>query len=277
MPGRQHQQQMISQQKQQFQNQLIYHQQFQQRLLKRKLQHPSLLQPHLQQQQLQQSLLQPTQLQSSQQSLMQMSSGLQSGQSTIQQPQPTMMQSAAQPGLQQNQLNSIQQSVPSLLQQHPQSVARQQQHVQPSIHQQTPSLQQQLTRDFHIFLKPHRAASVDSTAQTGHAGVSDLPEEIYQKIKSMRDMYFADINELYRRIALKFQQHDAFIPPAKPSEQYEKMKNFKMMLERTLAFLQISKNNIQPGLKERIPLYEKQIVNILTSNKKKVVPSQSQG
>ncbi|KAG1361434.1 mediator of RNA polymerase II transcription subunit 15a [Cocos nucifera] len=121
------------------------------------------------------------------------------------------------------------------------------------------------------------STSVDSTAQTGHAGVADWQEEIYQKIKSWREMYFTDLNEFYQKLAMKLQQHDALIPPAKPSEQYEKMKTFKTMLERTLVILQISKNNIQPGLKEKLPLYERQIHNVLASAKKKGVPSQSQG
>nr|XP_019709589.1 mediator of RNA polymerase II transcription subunit 15a-like [Elaeis guineensis] len=480
MQGRQYQQHVTSEQQQQSQNQLIYQHQLQQQLLKQKLQHCSLLQPHMQQQQQEQSLLRPTQLQSSQQSLIQMPSGLQSGQSTIQQTQPTTMQSAVQPVFQQIQLNSIQQSVPSLLQQHPQSVARQQQQqeAQPSIHQQTPSLQrqptpvpqqsnlplqqqivgqqadisntqqaqllgqqssvqdmqrpwqqrrpvqqnsllgmqqpQQMLNQQSIYLhqeqqlgpqisllglqqqqlqqqqllgflanvsnvQPHQHSvhilqqskmvtqqqqqtqqtplallqpqgqesqhqsspqqlisqiqsepvqlqqqlamqqqpnslqqglqtpsallrsqnaieqqkhfiqaqrvlrdvssntSVDSIAQTGDAGVADLQEEIYQKIKSWREMYFTDLNEFYQKVALKLQQHDALIPPAKPSEQFEKMKTFKTMLERTLVILQISKNNIQPGLKEKLPLYERQIHNVLASTKKKGIPSQSQG
>ncbi|XP_008789503.2 mediator of RNA polymerase II transcription subunit 15a [Phoenix dactylifera] len=137
--------------------------------------------------------------------------------------------------------------------------------------------QKQFVQAQRVLPEVSSSTSVDSTAQTGHAGVADLQEEIYQKIKSMREMYFADLNELYQKIALKLQQHDAHIPPAKQSEQYEKMKSFKIMLERTLMILQISKNNIQPGLKEKLPLYEKQIVSFLASNKKKIVPSQPQG
>ena len=124
------------QQQQQAQNQLIYQQQ--KMLMNQKLQQNSLMQPHLQQQQ---SLLQSTQLQSSQQAMMQMSSGLQPGHSTISQTQPMAMQSATQSGIQQNPLNSVQQSVQSLLQQPTQSVMRQQQHPQSTMHQQ-PSLQQ---------------------------------------------------------------------------------------------------------------------------------------
>ncbi|KAJ8511055.1 hypothetical protein OPV22_001489 [Ensete ventricosum] len=457
MQGRQQQQQIISQQQHQSQNQYLYQHQLQQQIFNQKLQHSPLLQPHVQQ--TQQPMLKTTQLQSSQQPVMQMTSNLQSGQSTIQQMQPGAIQSAVQPGLQQNQLNSVQQSVPSVLQQRPQSVARQQQQQQqqqPSILQQASSLQQQqqqqqptsapqqsnlpvqqhqqqlmgqqanisnvqqtqllgqqasvtemqqqpqrmsvqqnnllsmqqpqhllnqqnislhqqqqfgnqsnisvlqqsqqqqqqqqllgsLTnvsnmqphqRSMHMLQQPKTAVqqqqqnqqsslamlqpqgslqremqqriqvsgallsqnaieqqkqfgqpqvglpevssstSLDSTAQTGHVGVVDWQEEIYQKIKSMKELYFAELSELYQRIVLKLQQQDALMPSVKTSEQFDKIKNFKLILERTLQFLQLSKNNIQPGLKDKLPIYEKQIVNLLATNKKKIMPSQPPG
>eukprot|EP00258_Populus_trichocarpa_P037766 XP_024453785.1 mediator of RNA polymerase II transcription subunit 15a isoform X2 [Populus trichocarpa] len=50
-------------------------------------------------------------------------------------------------------------------------------------------------------------ASLDSTAQTGHANGADWQEEIYQKIKVMKKTYFPEINEMYQRIAAKLQQH----------------------------------------------------------------------
>eukprot|EP00258_Populus_trichocarpa_P032033 XP_024448052.1 mediator of RNA polymerase II transcription subunit 15a isoform X1 [Populus trichocarpa] len=49
-------------------------------------------------------------------------------------------------------------------------------------------------------------ASLDSTAQTGHAKGADWQEEIYQKIKVMKETYFLEINEIYQRIAAKLQQ-----------------------------------------------------------------------
>ncbi|GJN15405.1 hypothetical protein PR202_gb02318 [Eleusine coracana subsp. coracana] len=134
------------QQQQQAQSQLFYHQQ--KMMMNQKLQQNSLMQPHIQQQQ---SLLQPTQMQSSQQPMMQMSSGLQPGQSNIPQTQPVVMQSTTQSGIQQHSLNSVQQSVQSLLQQPTQSVGRQQQHPQP-MHQQA-SLQQTQTQQPNVPLQ----------------------------------------------------------------------------------------------------------------------------
>ncbi|KAM3215239.1 hypothetical protein ACQJBY_067302 [Aegilops geniculata] len=445
------QRQMAGRQQLQQSQQLIYQQQ--QMLMKQKLQQNSLMQPHIQQQQ---SLLQPTQMQSTQKSMMPMSSGLHPVQSTVPQTQPMSRQSVTQSGIQQNQLNSVQQSVPSLLQQPQQSVGRQQQQAQPSMHQQ-PSLQrqqpniplqqqqqqqqqlmgqqpnlernqligqqnsavemqqqqrlpahsnnllnvqqtqqqmlnqqsmplhqpqqlgsqanmsslqqqqqnqqqqrmhmlqmkaQQTQQQQHAqqspmglmqpqsqhnqlqqsqqhlmsqfqsqpnqlqqqlgmqqqssmqqrlqtsggmllqqnnmdqqkqFIQAQRglqevssSTSADSTTQTGLAGAGDWQEEIYQMIKSLKDQHFAELSDLSNKISMKLQHVDSIIPPQKPSEQYDKMKNFKNMLDRILQLLQISKSTIQPAMRDKIPQYEKQIISILSSQRRKPVQPQMQ-
>ncbi|KAF7153751.1 hypothetical protein RHSIM_Rhsim01G0071500 [Rhododendron simsii] len=90
------------------------------------------------------------------------------------------------------------------------------------------------------------SASLDSTAQRGNANSGDWQEEIYQKQPK--------------------------------HEQFEKLEIFKAMLERILQFLQVPKSNILPNFKEKLPAYEKQIVNFLNSNKpRKPGPSLQQG
>ncbi|KAJ6932378.1 mediator of RNA polymerase II transcription subunit 15a-like [Populus alba x Populus x berolinensis] len=64
------------------------------------------------------------------------------------------------------------------------------------------------------------APSLDSTAETGHANGADWQEEIYQKIKVMKETYLPEINEMYQRIATKLQQHDP-LPQQPKSEQLE--------------------------------------------------------
>ncbi|XP_008677625.1 mediator of RNA polymerase II transcription subunit 15a-like isoform X1 [Zea mays] len=449
MAGRQQQQQQ-----QQAHNQLIYQQQ---KYLNQKLQQNSLMPSHIQQQQ---PLLQSTQMQSSQQPMMQMSSGLQPGQTAIPQTQSMTMHSATQSGIQQNPLNSVQQSVQPLLHQPTQSVVRQQQHPQ-SMHQQSSLQQTQPTQQPNIPLQQQQpqlmnqqsnlqqnqlmnqqsgvvetqqqqrlpvqsnnllnmqqtqqmmnqqsmslhqpqqlanqgnmsslhqqqhqqnqqqqqllgtgpnarmhmlqqqkviqqpqqqqhaqqtsmgliqpqsqqnqlqqpqqhmmsqfqsqpnqmqqqlgmqqrlqtsagmllqqnnidqkqyvqaqrglqeapSTSVDSTAQTGHPGIGDLQEELYQMIKSLKDQYFVELNELYNKVSIKIQQIDNQMPAQKSAEQYEKMKGFKGMLERTLHFLQVNKSNIHPGLREKIPIYERQILSILSSQRRKPVQAPGQ-
>ncbi|XP_031373156.1 uncharacterized protein LOC116188132 [Punica granatum] len=111
-----------------------------------------------------------------------------------------------------------------------------------------------------------------STAQAGQANGGDWQEEIYQRIKSLKDFYLQDLNEMYQKIATKLQQHDS-LPQHPRSEQLEKLILFKVMLERLIAMLQVPKSEIYPGLKEKLPSYEKQIVQFLNTNR----PRRQQG
>nr|XP_028955288.1 mediator of RNA polymerase II transcription subunit 15a-like isoform X3 [Malus domestica] len=111
-------------------------------------------------------------------------------------------------------------------------------------------------------LQSNSAASLDSSAQTGYANGGDWQEEVYQKIKVMKENYLPELSEMYQKIATKLQQHDS-LPQQPKSEQLEKLKMFRTMLERLISILQVSKSNISPGLKDKLGLFEKQIVNLL--------------
>ncbi|KAL3516396.1 hypothetical protein ACH5RR_023298 [Cinchona calisaya] len=150
---------------------------------------------------------------------------------------------------------------------------------------QTPGslLQQQNVVELQKHLFPSQRAnpeasstSLDSTAQTGNASGGDWQEEVYQKIKSMKDMYFLELNEMYMKIAGKLQQHDS-LPQQPRNEQLEKLKFFKLMLDRLIGFLRSTKNDIQPSHKEKFGSYEKQIINILNSNRPRRPVSFQQG
>ncbi|KAJ4979089.1 hypothetical protein NE237_009869 [Protea cynaroides] len=93
------------------------------------------------------------------------------------------------------------------------------------------------------------------------------------QIKAMRAMCLPELNEMYQKIAVKCQQND----PQK-SEQIERLKIFKNMLERMITFLQVPKNDVLLGYKDKLGSYEKQIISVLSSNRpKKPVSSQMQG
>ncbi|XP_028779202.1 mediator of RNA polymerase II transcription subunit 15a isoform X2 [Neltuma alba] len=120
-------------------------------------------------------------------------------------------------------------------------------------------------------------SSSNSTAQTGKSGADDWQEEVYQGIKSMRELYLPELSEMYQKIAAKLPQHEALSRQPK-SDQLEKLKMFKVMLERIIAFLQIPKANIVPGIKEKMALYEKQAINFISSNRpRKAMSSMQQG
>ncbi|XP_062120480.1 mediator of RNA polymerase II transcription subunit 15a-like isoform X2 [Humulus lupulus] len=56
-------------------------------------------------------------------------------------------------------------------------------------------------------------SSVDSAA-TGHASGVDWQEEVYQKIKTMKELYLPELHELYQKIAGKLQQVKSMSPKA---------------------------------------------------------------
>ncbi|CAO2186511.1 unnamed protein product [Urochloa humidicola] len=203
--------------------------------------------------------------------------------------QPQQQQHAQQPSMgltqpqsQQNQLQQSQQHMMSQFQSHSNQL-QQQLGMQQRLQTSAGMLLQQNNIDQKQYIQPPRglqevssSTSVDSTAQTGHPGAGDFQEELYQTIKSLKDQYFAELSDLYNKISMKIQHVDNHMPVQKSSDQYEKMKNFKALLERTLQFLQVNKSSIQPGLREKIPIYERQIVSILNSQRRKPVQAQGQ-
>uniref|UniRef100_A0A0D3DX39 Mediator complex subunit 15 KIX domain-containing protein n=1 Tax=Brassica oleracea var. oleracea TaxID=109376 RepID=A0A0D3DX39_BRAOL len=108
--------------------------------------------------------------------------------------------------------------------------------------------------------------SLDSTAQTESANGVDWQEEVYQKIQTMKEAYLPDLSEINQRVGAKLQQ-DASLPQQQRSEQFEKLKQFKNMLDRMIQFLSVPKINIMPALKDKVANYEKQIINFLNNHR----------
>ncbi|KAI5321359.1 hypothetical protein L3X38_030430 [Prunus dulcis] len=117
----------------------------------------------------------------------------------------------------------------------------------------------------------------DSISPTRHANGVDWQEEVYQQIEVMKEMYLPELSEMYQRFASYLLQHNSLPQPPK-SKQLDKLNLVKAMLERLISVLQISKSSISPGLKDKLVLYEKQIVNFININgRRKPVSSLHQG
>ncbi|KAL8154414.1 hypothetical protein V2J09_012174, partial [Rumex salicifolius] len=118
------------------------------------------------------------------------------------------------------------------------------------------------------------STSLDSTAQTS---ISESQEEVYQKIKEMKNLYFLEIHDLYQKISAKIQQHEALSQQAK-SDGVDRLKCFKQMLERIVNYLQISRSAAQHFHKDKLPALEKQILSVLNSHRpRKTGPPLQQG
>ncbi|XP_018492757.1 mediator of RNA polymerase II transcription subunit 15a isoform X2 [Raphanus sativus] len=118
------------------------------------------------------------------------------------------------------------------------------------------------------------SSSLDSTAQTESGNAVDWQEEVFQKIKTMKEAYFPDLTQIYQRVTTKLQQ-DPLLQQQRP-EQFEKLKQFKTMLERMMQFLSVSKSSIMPALKNKVAIYEKQIIDFVTTHRPRKPVQQGQ-
>ncbi|XP_058084938.1 mediator of RNA polymerase II transcription subunit 15a-like isoform X2 [Magnolia sinica] len=209
-----------------------------------------------------------------------------------QQQQQLTGQQPSSGNMQQNQLLGQQNSISDISQQQKPRLLGQQNNL--SNMQQLNSLQQEMQQRMQTpgsLLPPQNAIEQRKqtfqsqrglpeapSSQTGHTDVVDWQEEIYQKIKSMKELYFPELNEMYQKINLKFQQNDALLQQPEQQEQFERLRYFKNLLERMITFLQLPKSNIPIGFKDKLPQYEKQIIGILSSHRlKKPGMPQQQG
>ncbi|XP_025886380.1 mediator of RNA polymerase II transcription subunit 15a-like [Solanum lycopersicum] len=87
----------------------------------------------------------------------------------------------------------------------------------------------------------------------------DWREEVYQKIKYMKEMYLSDLKDLYEKIAYKMQQR-------LENEKIEKLEMYKIMLERIMLFLRLNKQEIQLIHKDKLVSIEKNIIKFLSYN-----------
>ncbi|XP_076959346.1 mediator of RNA polymerase II transcription subunit 15a-like [Bidens hawaiensis] len=139
------------------------------------------------------------------------------------------------------------------------------------------NMKQRLPASFHQQRAMPEASSTssDSTAHTGNPNNGDWQEEVYQKVKAMKDKYFQELADMYRICRARLQQHDSFSQPPN-GDQVERLKKYKHTLECCMKFLKLPKNNITLNHKETLGVYEKEIVNIITSQRRKLVPALQQ-
>ncbi|GJY22499.1 hypothetical protein Tco_0396157 [Tanacetum coccineum] len=111
-------------------------------------------------------------------------------------------------------------------------------------------------------------ASSNSTAQTGNPNAGDRQEEVYQKLQIMKDKYMPLMKDLYLKFKGRLQHYDSLSP--KPTgEQVERMKQFIKQLEHCMRIMLVSKNKISPDLIEKVDAFEKQILQLINSQKQK--------
>ncbi|KAK6284871.1 hypothetical protein POUND7_003823 [Theobroma cacao] len=114
-------------------------------------------------------------------------------------------------------------------------------------------------------------ASLDVAKQKRHAIGDDLQEEVYQKIKAMKEKYLPALSETHQKIvvlleqeSLKRTEKEARIRHKKALVQYpellHKLEISKVMFDHIVDFLTVSKSDILPSHKEKLDSYERQII-----------------
>ncbi|KAI3909247.1 hypothetical protein MKW92_046305 [Papaver armeniacum] len=128
------------------------------------------------------------------------------------------------------------------------------------------SIQQQQRQQQHQ-MPSSTSIDVDVTRNaTATGNPVDVQEEVYQTIKSMRQKYLPDLSDMHQKISQKCQQYDSLPQPPK-SEQIERLKIFKNLLDQMMGFLNLPKSSVKPSLKDKLASYEKHILDILNSNR----------
>ncbi|KAL1218411.1 putative disease resistance protein [Cardamine amara subsp. amara] len=102
------------------------------------------------------------------------------------------------------------------------------------------------------------STSLDSR---GNENGDDWQEKVFEKIKSMKEVYLPDVTEIYQTASAKLQADS--LEQQQRSEQLEKLKQLKTMSDRMIQFLNVSKSNIMPSLKDKVDYYENQIISFL--------------
>ncbi|KAI3690517.1 hypothetical protein L2E82_48584 [Cichorium intybus] len=120
----------------------------------------------------------------------------------------------------------------------------------------------------------HSNFAANSVNPSDFTNGEDWQEEVYEKIKIMKNLYLQDLNDLYLVILHKLQKHNSVPQQQLNNEKIEKLKAFKNMLERFMTFLQIPKHNILAKYKDKLSTYEDQIVRVIYLNRRKPVPNQ---
>ncbi|KAF3585259.1 hypothetical protein F2Q69_00026815 [Brassica cretica] len=103
----------------------------------------------------------------------------------------------------------------------------------------------------------------------------DWQEEVYQKIRTINEKYLAELHDIYQRASAKLEQQYS-LPQQQRLKEFEKLKQFKIMLERMIRFLLISKSNIMPALKDNVDFYETQIISFLNRHRPRKPVQQGQ-
>ncbi|XP_039134404.1 mediator of RNA polymerase II transcription subunit 15a-like [Dioscorea cayenensis subsp. rotundata] len=102
-------------------------------------------------------------------------------------------------------------------------------------------------------------SSTSPTLLTAQDDTLDLIEEIHQKIKEMKEIYYKDLLENYRKIVIKLHKLDAFPSHQKKPDERKRLIESRDFVKQALYYLGTDKEKIQAQLMERLIVMERKI------------------
>ncbi|XP_039135303.1 mediator of RNA polymerase II transcription subunit 15a-like [Dioscorea cayenensis subsp. rotundata] len=102
-------------------------------------------------------------------------------------------------------------------------------------------------------------SSTSATLLTVQDDAFDLIEEIHQKIKKMKGIYYRDLLENLRKIVIKLNQLDALPSHQKQPDERRRLIECRDFVQQALSYLGIGKEKIQAQLMGRLIVMERKI------------------
>ncbi|CAL5381474.1 unnamed protein product [Camellia sinensis] len=140
-------------------------------------------------------------------------------------------------------------------------------------------------RQPHLFEQQKLSSEIQSSipvvsSMARHTSGDDWKEELHGKlsigesraelgendIKTMKDLYLPELEELKEKISIKLHQIDT-IPQHPKMADYEKLKLAESLRKKAFVFLHMPKSEISPDVKRKLGGYEKLINNLLRLHK----------
>lgn len=112
-------------------------------------------------------------------------------------------------------------------------------------------------------------ASIDSSSQSGQSE-ADIKDIVWTKMQALKEKYLHDLKDLCNLLAARSQQ-------PMPKEQHLKLSHYKTVLQRMLPYLVAPKGTLPKEFKQdKVDAFEKQIVNIMETFKRRRQAPQQQ-
>ncbi|KAL5205267.1 hypothetical protein ABZP36_033476 [Zizania latifolia] len=110
----------------------------------------------------------------------------------------------------------------------------------------------------------------ETSTTTGSVGGVDWREEMFRKIRSLKDAYFSELTELDRSIFLRRITQEQFQSlPKDQADRYRITVKLKAATKSVMNFLQLEKSSMHEGTKEKFCSYRRSIYNLLKFHRRR--------